>query len=85
VALTDAKTQIVPADGAVLNRAELQAQVEMYTAIQGRVQKNLRQGLSPREAVDLKPAKEFKPEWGNPDAFVAMAFKSLWGHATPDA
>ena len=85
VGLTDAGTKIAPADGPVLTRAELQAQAEMYATIFGRLQKSLRQGLSPQEAVELKPTKEFKPEWGNPDPFVEMAFKSLWGHFTPDA
>jgi hypothetical protein len=25
------------------------------------------------------------PQWGNPNAFVLMAFKSMWGHFAPDA
>ena len=85
LALVDNNTKIVPADGPALSRAELQSQQEMYATILGRLQKMLRQGHSPQEAVEAKPAKEFKPDWGDSDPFVAMAFKSLWGHFAPDA
>jgi hypothetical protein len=41
--------------------------------------------MGPDEVVAQKPAKEFEEKWGNADAFIAQAFKSLWGHYAPDA
>jgi hypothetical protein len=57
----------------------------MYATIFGRLQKLLRSGMSPAEAVAAAPTREYDAKWGNPEQFVTMAFKSLWGHMTPDA
>jgi glyoxylase-like metal-dependent hydrolase (beta-lactamase superfamily II) len=81
----DAKTQIVPANGPVVKRADLEAQHDMYAAIFDRLQKLLRKGLGPDEVVAQNPTKEFDAKWGNPAAFTTLAFKSLWGHMAPDA
>jgi glyoxylase-like metal-dependent hydrolase (beta-lactamase superfamily II) len=81
----DANTQIVPANGAVVKRADLQAQHDMYAAIFDRLQKLLRKGLGPDEVVAKNPTKEFDAKWGNPTDFTTLAFKSLWGHMAPDA
>jgi glyoxylase-like metal-dependent hydrolase (beta-lactamase superfamily II) len=83
--LTDEKTKIVPANGPVLSKADLQAQRTMYFTIYDRLVKSLTKGLGPTEALAQQPAKEFNPQWGSSDAFIDMAFKSLWGHYAPDA
>jgi glyoxylase-like metal-dependent hydrolase (beta-lactamase superfamily II) len=85
IALADANTRIVPANGPVLTRADLEAQRDMYAAIFDRLGKLLRKGLAPDEVVAAAPAREFDAKWGNSDVFVTMAFKSLWGHFAPDA
>jgi glyoxylase-like metal-dependent hydrolase (beta-lactamase superfamily II) len=85
IALSDANTRIVPANGPVLTRADLEAQRDMYAAIFDRLGKLLRKGLAPDEVVAAAPAREFDAKWGNSDVFVTMAFKSLWGHFAPDA
>jgi glyoxylase-like metal-dependent hydrolase (beta-lactamase superfamily II) len=81
----DANTQIVPANGPVLKRADLETQRDMYAAIYDRLQKLLRKGLGPDEVVAQNPTQEFDAKWGNPAAFTTLAFKSLWGHMAPDA
>jgi glyoxylase-like metal-dependent hydrolase (beta-lactamase superfamily II) len=81
----DANTQIVPANGPVLKRADLEAQRDMYAAIYDRLQKLLRKGLGPDEVVAQNPTQEFDAKWGDPAAFTTLAFKSLWGHMAPDA
>jgi len=85
IRVSDDNTRIVPADGAVLTRADLQAQRKMYFGIYERLVKCLTGGLGPEEAVATQPAKGLNPHWGDPAPFVAMAFKSLWGHFAPDA
>jgi len=85
IKLADDRTRIIPANGPVMTRAGLQDQRKMYFTIYDRLVKALTKGLSPAEALATEPAKEFNPEWGNPNAFLDMAFKSLWGHFAPDA
>jgi cyclase len=83
--VADADTRIVPADGPVLTRAELAAQRDMYETLFVRFRDELLfKGLSPAEAVAAQPTAEFHPEWPNRDAFVTLAFQSLWGFFAPD-
>jgi len=83
--LANDDTRIIPANGAPLTRADLKAQHEMYSTISVRLQKMLRQGLGPDEAVAKAPTAEYDAKWGDPKQFVTLAFKSLWGHFAPDA
>ena len=83
--LADDQTQIVPADGPVLTRAQLEQQHRMLATIAGRLQRAIRQGLGPDEVVASNPTKEFNAEWGDPTQFTTQAFESLWGHFAPDA
>jgi cyclase len=85
IKLADDKTTIVPADGLVLTRADLQAQRTAYFTIYDRLVKCLMKGLSPAEALATDPAKDINPQWDDPTRFLTEAFKSLWGHDAPDA
>jgi cyclase len=85
IKLTDDKTRIVPADGPILTRADLQAQRANYFTIYDRLVKCLTKGLGPADALATEPAKDINPAWGDSTAFVTMAFKSLWGHFAADA
>jgi glyoxylase-like metal-dependent hydrolase (beta-lactamase superfamily II) len=85
IPLADGNTHIVPANGPLLTRAELEAQRDMYATIFDRLGKLLRKGMGPDEVVAAQPTKEFKPEWGDATEFITRAFKSLWGHFAPDA
>ncbi len=78
-------TRVVPANGRVLTRADLQNHRKMYMTIYERVVAALNKGLGPDEAVATEPAKEFAGEWGDPRELVDSAFRSLWGHFAPDA
>jgi cyclase len=85
ISLSDANTRIVPANGPLLTRADLEAQRDMYATIFDRLGKLLRKGMAPDEVIAAAPTKEFDAKWGQSDVFVTMAFKSLWGHFAPDA
>ena len=78
-------TRIVPANGPVISRKELQAQREMYMTVFDRCVKLLVKGQGPDEVVAAQPAKEYEEQWGDSKVFVNAAFKSLWGHYAPDA
>jgi cyclase len=82
---SDANTRIVPAEGPMLTRADLEEQREMYRKIYERLITALTSGRGPEEVVASAPTREYKPEWGDPTAFVTNAFKSLWPHFAPDA
>jgi glyoxylase-like metal-dependent hydrolase (beta-lactamase superfamily II) len=83
--VANADTKIVPANGAVLTRVDLEGQRKMYMTIYERLVAGLNKGLGPDEVIATAPAKEYEPQWGNPDAFVEAGFRSLWGHYAPDA
>ncbi len=83
--LVNDKTQIVPANGPVMTRADVKAQQQMYATIFDRLGKLLRKGMGPDEALAAAPTKEFDAQWGNPTQFTTLAFRSLWGHFAPDA
>jgi glyoxylase-like metal-dependent hydrolase (beta-lactamase superfamily II) len=85
IKLADDKTRIVPADGPILTRADLQAQRANYFTIYDRLVKCLTKGLSPAEALATEPAKGINTAWGDSTPFLTMAFKSLWGHFAADA
>ncbi len=83
--VVDDDTLIVPADGPVLRRADLQAQFDMYAELFVRFRDELLfRGLSPAEAVEAEPTARFHPEWPYRDEFVTLAFQSLWGFFAPD-
>ena len=78
-------TRVIPADGAVIGRRELQAHRDMYFQVFDRLVKQLIKGMGPDEAYASGPAKEYEAQWGDSKAFVIASFKSLWGHYAPDA
>ena len=83
--VADANTKIVPANGPVITKADLEAQQKMYQTIFQRMNQLLRKGMGPEEVLAANPTKEFDAQWGEPTKFVTLAFKSLWGHLAPDA
>jgi cyclase len=78
-------TRIIPANGPVITRKDLQAQRAMYFEIYDRLVKQLIKGMGPDEAYATGPAREYEALWGDSRPFVLAAFRSLWGHFAPDA
>lgn len=78
-------TRIVPANGPLLQRSDLQTHRKMYFTIYDRLVQSLLKGVGADEIVATQPAKEFVAQWGNPDAFVERSYRSLWGHYAANA
>jgi cyclase len=78
-------TRVVPANGPVIGRKELQTYRDMYFQIFDRTVKQLVKGMGPDEAAAANLAKEYEAQWGDSRTFVVASFKSLWGHYAPDA
>lgn len=85
LALTDAETRVVPAQGRILTRTDIEAQFEMYNVIYERLATMLNRGRGPDEAVEARPTAEFDAEMGSSEEFVRRAFESLWAYLSPDA
>ena len=79
------QTKVIPANGRVLTRADLNDQQQMYATISGRMQKMMRQGLGIDEVVAKNPAAEYEAKFGDSKVFLNEAFRSLWGHMAPDS
>ena len=73
----DANTRIIPGNGMVQNRQDLQAQHDMIAAVKDRVIVMVRQGKGYQEVVAAAPTKDFDAKWGNPDAFVTMTYRGI--------
>lgn len=78
-------TRIVPANGPLLTRADLETHRKMYFTIYDRLVTQLKKGTGADEIAATQPAKEFAAQWGNPDAFVERSYRSLWGHYAANA
>jgi cyclase len=78
--VTNAATRIVPGDGPVMTRADLEAETEMLAAVRDRLVKLLKMGYGPNEMVAAKPTEEFDAKYGNPEQFIRNAYMGLWGH-----
>jgi glyoxylase-like metal-dependent hydrolase (beta-lactamase superfamily II) len=78
--IVDDATVIVPGSGPLMTKADLKAQSDMYYEIFDRLAALLKDSMSPAEAVEAKPTRGFKEEWGDPDLFVELAFHSFFGH-----
>jgi glyoxylase-like metal-dependent hydrolase (beta-lactamase superfamily II) len=84
-ALADDSTRIVPGDGPVLSKADLQMQIEMYGKLAGVLRDLLFKGYGPKDVIAAAPAAEYEPAMGDAKQFLTLAFESLWGHFSPDA
>jgi len=78
--LVDAQTRIVPGDGPVQTRKDLEAFSEMLSTVYDRTVKMLYRGFSARDMVAHGVTEGFDATWGRPDRFIANAYQSMWGH-----
>ena len=78
--LTNASTRIVPGEGPVQTRADLQAQYDMLSASRDAFVKMMRQGMSADEMIAAGATKAFDAKWGDPRLFVKTSYRGLWLH-----
>jgi glyoxylase-like metal-dependent hydrolase (beta-lactamase superfamily II) len=78
--LADADTRIVPAEGPVQTRADVQAQRDMLSIVAERLMAMMTKGMSAAEMLTAGATREFDAKWGDPRLFVANAYRGLWAH-----
>ena len=78
--VTNADTRIVPGSGPVMTQADLDAEQQMLAMLKDRFAKLMKQGLGPKEMVAAAPTKDFDDEWGNPELFIELCYRGMWGH-----
>jgi cyclase len=80
LAKADAQTRIVSGLGATRTRADVQAQLDMCTAVMAKIGTNYFKGGTWEQLQDSKPTSEFDAQWGNPEPFLQMAYDGAWYH-----
>jgi glyoxylase-like metal-dependent hydrolase (beta-lactamase superfamily II) len=80
LAKTNAQTRIVSGLGATRSRADVQAQLDMCTAVMAKIAAHYYKGGSWQQFQDSKPTAEFDAQWGNPEPFLQMAYDGAWYH-----
>jgi cyclase len=81
LAQTDNQIKIVPGDGLVAPRADLEDYRDMLVKVRQRIQVLIAAGTTMDEAVAAAPTRDFDAQWGrsyvSPDVCVRMVFTSL--------
>jgi glyoxylase-like metal-dependent hydrolase (beta-lactamase superfamily II) len=78
--LAGPETTIIPGDGPLQTRADLQAQYDMLSASRDAFVKMMRQGMSADEMIAAGATKAFDARWGDPQLFVKTSYRGLWLH-----
>ena len=77
VGLADANTRIVPGQGPLQTRADVEAERDMLAAMKLRLSQLLAKGMSVPDMLAAAPSREFDAHWGDPTLFIANAFPGL--------
>jgi glyoxylase-like metal-dependent hydrolase (beta-lactamase superfamily II) len=80
VGIANKDTRIVPGIGPVQTYADLQAQSEMLHTMHERLVDLMRKGIGTDDLAAHPPTEEFNAKWGDPQLFLANAYRGLWGH-----
>ncbi len=78
--VTNADMRIVPGSGPLMTQVDLEAESQMLATLKDRFTKLIKQGLKPSEMIAAAPTKDFDAKWGNPDLFIELAYRGMWGH-----
>jgi cyclase len=80
LALSDAGTRIVPGYGAVMSRADLQAERDMMKTVYDRAVDRVRQGDDAADMVKAGVLNDLPRTWKDPYRFLYDVQKGLWAH-----
>jgi glyoxylase-like metal-dependent hydrolase (beta-lactamase superfamily II) len=78
--IADDATIIVCEGGAMQNKAHLQAQHDMLTTVTDRMKGMAQKGFSAEDMIEGGATDGFDDAWGDPTAFITMAYAGLVNH-----
>jgi glyoxylase-like metal-dependent hydrolase (beta-lactamase superfamily II) len=78
--LTGPDTRLIPGNGRVLTKVDLQAEHDMVSTVNKRMIEMFRMGYSADDMVKGGATKEFDEAWGDPTMFMKNAYQAMWGH-----
>jgi glyoxylase-like metal-dependent hydrolase (beta-lactamase superfamily II) len=78
--LAKADTKVVPGEGPVQTKSDLDDESKMLATVYDRLLKLIRQGASAKDMIAAAPTKELDAKWGNPELLITNAYPGLWGH-----
>ena len=78
--LSDEKTRIVPSYGAVVGRAELQAEFDTTRVLFDRMLELVKKGMSAQDMLDAGLMKDLPRTFRDPYRFTYDAYKGYWAH-----
>ncbi|HTR00168.1 MAG TPA: MBL fold metallo-hydrolase [Candidatus Acidoferrum sp.] len=81
LALCDNNTKVIASSG-VVDKAHVQQQLDMCSALADRVGTAYYKGASLPEFLAGKPTAEFDAAWGKPELFIAQAWEGTLPHVT---
>jgi cyclase len=79
--LCNAETRIIPANGAIQSRANLEAEHAMLAAMRQKLAQLLAKGLSAKDMVAAAPTRDYDKTWGDPTLFVMNSWPGLVNRA----
>jgi glyoxylase-like metal-dependent hydrolase (beta-lactamase superfamily II) len=77
---TDANTRVIAAKGEIYGRAQLEAQLELCTAVRLKAAEAFRAGMSLADFIASKPTAAFDAQWGDPTLFLPLVYKGGFAH-----
>jgi len=78
--LANEQTKIVPGFGPVMTRAQFKAERDVMEEVRGRLWKQVREGLGPKEMLDGGLMSGLPRTWKDPYKFLYDADKGMWAH-----
>jgi glyoxylase-like metal-dependent hydrolase (beta-lactamase superfamily II) len=79
--LANDTTKILPATGPVMNKAQVQANLDILTKVRDQLVKLMKSGKGAQDMIDAKAVKEFEGQLsGDQDQFLFTAYRGLWAH-----
>ncbi len=80
MARCDAGTRVIGATGAILRKADLQAQQDLCFAVLTRIGQSYYKGETWAQFQASAPTREFDASWGDPAQFLRAAYEGAWNH-----
>jgi len=80
IAKCDGETRVVPGEGPLRTRSDLEAQLEMCRTVATRIAASYFRGETWEQFVAAKPTSDFDAAWGDPSIFLRTAHASAWWH-----